>query len=454
MITSFDDIPYMLVEFDKNGNGELKQELPANCEDVIVVSHGWNNNQEEAENLYRRLFSNMVQVAIDHAEVMPNDKRTIIDKTTILGVIWPSKKFDELMTDLPDEAVHKDGALSGNGDGDAEFSKKKIQEALNKLKTLYSADPNAAPIIESLRALAETIETDTNSQAEFVQQLRQLFNSTGGMLDQEPDDASDRFLYDDKQAVFDNAMREPAPEQAFMDSKKDLKEVRAANFFGRLVSAPVRAVVSLLNMTTYYEMKRRAGIVGREGVARMLDDIGAHNHVKRIHLVGHSFGARVVTAAAMQATTEKIHSMSLLQAAFSHNAFSESEAGFFRNVIRNKKVKGAVIVTHTANDRAVGLAYPIASRLARDAARGILGGPDDKYGGLGRNGAQKMNADEVFADTSKLLQDGATYQFRSEKIHNLEGSDYIRANSGGDAHGEVYGKEVAWAILSAMTNKV
>jgi pimeloyl-ACP methyl ester carboxylesterase len=74
------------------------------------------------------------------------------------------------------------------------------------------------------------------------------------------------------------------------------------------------SAMNVLNYTTYYEMKTRAGIVGSKGVATMIDDLGAS--VKNIHLIGHSFGGRVVTAAAAASHTEKIRSMSLLQAAF------------------------------------------------------------------------------------------------------------------------------------------
>jgi predicted alpha/beta hydrolase family esterase len=83
--------------------------------------------------------------------------------------------------------------------------------------------------------------------------------------------------------------------------------------------------------------------------------IGWPDNVQRIHLVGHSFGCRVVTAAAATSTTDKLQSMSLLQAAFSHNGFSKSMNGFFRSVVDNHRIKGPIVVTYTPNDRAVGI---------------------------------------------------------------------------------------------------
>ena len=51
-------------------------------------------------------------------------------------------------------------------------------------------------------------------------------------------------------------------------------------------------------------------------------------------------------------------------------------------------------MTHTHNDKAVGIAYPLASRFSGDQAA-ALGDKNDKFGGLGRNGAQKMETGET-----------------------------------------------------------
>ena len=97
--------------------------------------------------------------------------------------------------------------------------------------------------------------------------------------------------------------------------------------------------MNVLNFTTYYEMKARAGNVGKNGVAKLIDKLAPQ--VQRIHLIGHSFGGRVVTATAASSSTDKIKSMSLLQTAFSHNGFSKSMKGFFRSVVDQKRVTGA-----------------------------------------------------------------------------------------------------------------
>ena len=163
------------------------------------------------------------------------------------------------------------------------------------------------------------------------------------------------------------------------------------------------AALNILNYTTYYEMKTRAGKVGNNGAAPLIDNLAAK--VDRIHLIGHSFGGRLVTAAAKESTTNKLASLTLLQAAFSHNGFSKILKGFFRSVVEAKRVSGPILITNTKNDKAVGLAYPIASRINNDTTMAI-GDENDKFGGIGRNGAQKMESGEVDTNQTVLRDTG------------------------------------------------
>ena len=101
-----------------------------------------------------------------------------------------------------------------------------------------------------------------------------------------------------------------------------------------------------------------------------------------------------MAAAAAGSTTDKLQSLSFLQTAFSHNGFSKTMSGFFRSVVDQHRVKGPILVTYTPNDRAVGLAYPTASRLSGTVAS-AFGDKNDRFGGLGRNGAQQMQPGEV-----------------------------------------------------------
>jgi hypothetical protein len=209
-----------------------------------------------------------------------------------------------------------------------------------------------------------------------------------------------------------------------------------------LISGIRNAAVNLANVTTYYIMKDRAGLVGSIAVCQALDRIQTSMPTVRIHLIGHSFGCRVVTSAAATAA-KPVASMTLLQAAFSHNSFSPDyddthKPGFFRGVIVDKKVSGPILISHSVKDMAVGLAYAIASRIARQNASAI-GDASDPYGGLGRNGAQNTKE----AIEGDLQGSAATYKFASH-IYNLNADTIITA------HSDIVKPEVANALLQAF----
>ncbi|EUA68482.1 hypothetical protein I541_5569 [Mycobacteroides abscessus] len=48
---------------------------------------------------------------------------------------------------------------------------------------------------------------------------------------------------------------------------------------------------------SYYEMKNRAGVVGERGLGPLLGSLSGPDGPPRIHLIGHSFGARLVSYA-------------------------------------------------------------------------------------------------------------------------------------------------------------
>ena len=95
---------------------------------------------------------------------------------------------------------------------------------------------------------------------------------------------------------------------------------------------------------TYYQMKNRAGDIGLGGAHDALQRIRGQRPADgplalRIHLAGHSFGCRLVTAAAAGAPGSAplpVNSLTLLQAAFSHYAFAVAydgmHDGFYRRV--------------------------------------------------------------------------------------------------------------------------
>jgi hypothetical protein len=193
-------------------------------------------------------------------------------------------------------------------------------------------------------------------------------------------------------------------------------------------------------------MKGRAGTVGRGGLNSALRDLKKARPDLRMHLVGHSFGGRLVTAVADGPAGKpslSFDSMSLLQAAFSHNGFAVkfdgSRNGGFRTVVSAHKVRGPIIITHSKNDKAVGVAYPLASRIAGQDAS-ALGDAEDRFGGMGTNGAQ--HTPESVDGMLKAV--GGAYSFEDGKVYNLDADAII------EDHSDICHDEVAFALLKAV----
>lgn len=199
--------------------------------------------------------------------------------------------------------------------------------------------------------------------------------------------------------------------------------------------------------TSYYVMKERAAEVGAGGLAPLVRAMKQLVPGVRVHFAGHSFGARLVTAAAMALGRPEgapvVESVLLLQGAFSQFAFSPQ--GLYRPVVAERMVRGPIAVTHTCHDKAVGMAYPVASMLKRQNASG-LGGPNDPYGGLGANGARGLTAEECI---HLNLGDCASLErFLHFPVINLNGDRVILG------HSDIFKPQVADVLRVLMAAPV
>lgn len=419
-------LPYADVRFDKKGAvsdpgeldtvGELLQQKHPT--DIFVVSHGWNSTEGQARALYERLIGSLVAV---RPKVAGAEQR----RFAVVGVLWPSIQW------APDENA-------GTGAG--------VADELAALEADIAQRIDDPQVRVKLLALAPRLETSSEAQEEFVDLLRKTLPRTSKGEDE---------------AGFD-ALRSAPPAEVIEAAKVTGEADAAPAAVGGAASidpaglgpldqegggagfldSVLGAARNLVNVSTYYTMKERAGVVGRKGIGPLLERLHREAPDARLHLVGHSFGGRAVTAAAL-ATKAPVSSLSLLQAAYSHFAMADDwdgsgRRGLFAGV--PAKVEGPIIVTHTRNDRAVGMAYPIASRLARQIGV-ALGDANDPYGGIGRNGALKTRG----AVTATLLDVGGTYEFSSHDVWSLNADAFITG------HSDVTGRQVAYAVLSAAT---
>ncbi len=401
--------------------------------DLYVISHGWNNNRQDAASLYDRFFQSIREVQEADLVSGLEDRRF-----GAVRLFWPSKKFEE------SELIPGGGAASATTEN---------HQALQNMLAEMKRDPQRlggdeindewASHLSRAAELVPKLDGDADARREFIQCLRDTLDPS----EASSDDGSEEFFERDAEELFTKlGDAVVAPLAAGGGGATSLDDAGGAAGLRDLLSGTQAAARRVANFTTYYKMKARAGLVGRTGVARLLHEIRKKQPGLRLHLIGHSFGGRLVTAAAhaLAPNTPDV-TVTLLQAAFSHNGLAQKfdgrHDGFFRDLVTKKRVSGPILITHTKNDRAVGIAYPLASRIARQKAA-ALGDENDPYGGMGRNGAQ--HTPEV-SNLPNVLQDlGQAYQLRQHAVFNLRADRFI------NDHSDVTGHQVAYAVLHAV----
>jgi hypothetical protein len=424
--------PHWEVGFDERGNpdqGEvaaLLAELPGqDLTDLLVFSHGWNSDRGQARRLYQLYFQQVPGLLAQGGSQA---------RVGTLGVVWPSKRW----ADEPEPA----GDLAGGGAaglGDAAPAAPPADPALvEDLKDVFPGDDQRRALDELARLLAERPE-DPAALARFQTLMGEL--TTTPDADPAGEDQGETALLED------------TPEEVFgrfADAVPRTGEGGAAGLgdaFGRLWNGAKEA----LRQLTYFEMKKRAGVVGKQGLGPLLGRIHQADPEVRIHLLGHSFGARLVSfalAGLPDPARSPVKSLYLLQGAFSHFAFADalpmdrSRGGALKGMAT--RVDGPLVASFSVHDMAVGKLYPLASLSSRDDAAGL----EDRlfrWGGIGHDGAQAVEA-----TVTTLGPVGTAYPFQRGRFVNLDGDAVI--NRGGPpagAHSDIFHPELIWAGLAA-----
>ncbi|MBK6841606.1 MAG: hypothetical protein IPG88_04730 [Gemmatimonadetes bacterium] len=434
--------PYAELEFDakgKFGAAQLKAALDTlrapGLTDVLVLSHGWNNDIADARKWYGA-YLDFLRKEVDTRNVPGIDTH----KVGVIAVFWPSKKFAD------SELVAGNASSVG-----APVTKASVKKQLTLLASAFPDKASKAKFAAAEKLL-DKIETDVAAQRKFVDLLRTFWTTGKSGADALPAAGAkkpgDQVLKLLAAPVLDLPKGKigggsgGATSIGGAGGGAGTNAGQAANIFGSIMGG----VRNALNMTTYYSMKERAGVVGADGLAPVVQRIQREFPGLKVHLAGHSFGGRVVTACANalpKGAANRVQSLFLMQAAFSHYGMAQkydgTSNGLFRSVISDKKVAGPIYITYTAKDKAVGLAYPLASRLGGQVAS-AMGDENDKYGGIGRNGAQKTP--EV--TPHELLPTSQQYAFNAGGVYNLDANAIITG------HSDICRPEVAHALASAI----
>ncbi len=216
--------------------------------------------------------------------------------------------------------------------------------------------------------------------------------------------------------------------------------------------------ISPLAALSFWVMKRRSGEVGerfgREWVAPLWRSL---SRAPRLHLIGHSFGAKLVTSMALGGVRPA--SVTLLLAAFSSFAFAPKVPGFQRPgfycpVLAEQRVDGPIVVLRSDHDAALGVFYRAitgSGEVDRTGARhrSPLGGGRGRAAvvaasALGAVGARGVGAPQL--DLLEVQQVGVPQY----PIVNVDGSSVVKASDlllG--AHRDIFHREVAALVAMA-----
>jgi hypothetical protein len=439
MTDSIAGLPFWDVVFDAQGDPDTRTTdaliaETGNLTDLYVFSHGWNNDRSTARRFYDGFFGLLGQ------QITANpDGRTV----GLAGVYWPAKRWsDEPIPDFrPAPAVAGGGGVAAATplDRDATVADPALDE--QTLADLLDTFPGAKVPIERMAALLKSEPTQDNLDA-FHASLKEFAQLTGTASTDgetaapagEPRMLSDEDT-NDLFGRYRDALRDTGVEIPGGDGQAGI---------GDRLRGLLNGAKEALRAATYWEMKGRAGVVGRDGLGKLLGRLPSG---LRVHLIGHSFGARLVSYAI---GAPQIKSVTLLQGAFSHFAFCKplpfdaGRSGALGDQL--SRVDGPVTVCFSSHDHAVGRFYPLASLAARDDTQGAHGAMW-RWGGMGADGAQNIDA---VLDGIRTDIPGATYRFAKNRILNVDCSDIVtRGGAPSGAHGDVLHPEVTWIVLSA-----
>ncbi|MFD7624680.1 serine-threonine protein kinase [Streptomyces sp. NPDC059851] len=365
--------PYAELTFDAEGDADgasLRAVAAMEATDLLVFAHGWNSDRSTSTRLYDRFFAPFPGL------VGPGVR------LGYAGVVWPSIRF-------PDEPIpdfESPGAVAGPASGTA--LDPGAREALGAFW------PGRGAELDRIAELLRERPGSADDLVEFGALVRELAGAgvTGAVpaIFAEDVHTACRALADGLAEAGGPATEEPAGPGLTV---------------GGVPRGLWRGAKELLRQATYYQMKKRAGVVGERGLGPVLAELAGRRPALRIHLIGHSFGARLVSFSlrAVPDGARYVKSVTLLQGAFSHYAFAdrlphdEGRGGALRGL--QHRVDGPVVACHSAHDAALRVFYPLASRMAGDSA-GLLGF-DHRWGAIGYGGVRAV------ADAPRLTLDEA-----------------------------------------------
>ncbi|MEU0897392.1 serine-threonine protein kinase [Streptomyces massasporeus] len=425
--------PYWELTFDADGDpgGGGRDRLLAGVRergvrDLIVFAHGWNTDRSGASRLYDRFFA-------------PVPRLAPAARVGYVGVLWPAMRFsDEPIPDFP-RAVAAEPARRPVLDKDTRHA-------------LLETFPGRAILVDQIARLLEQQPPEEAELEEFGRLVRTLVEVVApGPQALFAADTVAEGVPQSEPEMFAGSSAAACEEFA-----RALAELEASGRQeGFRIPNPWDGAHELLRQATYYAMKRRAGTVGERGLGRVVGQLAKAAPKMRVHLVGHSFGARLVSFAlrGLPEGVRTVKSVTLLQGAFSHYAFAarlphDARAGGVLQGQQNR-VDGPLVCCHSRHDAALGTMYPLASRMAGDSRS--AGEPDMgralgvKWGAMGHDGVRAVPGTRAYT-----LAEALEARLPASGCVNVDAAAVVRRGGPpAGAHSDILHTELARLVLAA-----
>ena len=422
-----DDMESQELEFDAAGRltdasaeDRLSAATRAGRTELFLFAHGWNNTPDDARKRFERFFETV-------RDALPKPTRA---KVATVGVIWPSIRW-------PDET---DPSESPGGSASLSAGTPSTDDLISILSSTFPAGDQQIAL-QRLGELLRVQPRDPDALREFQTQLAVLAGAPEATAAEE--DHNDESLFtEDPEDVF-GAFADVSPTAAATGGGAE-----AGSAWKRIWHGAREA----MRVASYYNMRKRAGTIGEHGLSGVLTRLAANAQV-RAHLIGHSFGARLVSFSLLglpetaEGAASPVKSVLLLQGAFSHYAFADTlsfqpSGGALAGMQR--RVDGPLVVTHTKSDLALADFYPKASLLRGQdsAARHDL---LTRWAAMGHDGAQEVEAAEA-----KVGPIGTPYPFTPGQFLNLNCNNLITQGPWPfGSHSDIIHPELGWIAAAA-----
>jgi hypothetical protein len=421
--------PYYILPYDKDGICEGPQTLQhlldhcAEYSDIFVFCHGWNNDWTTATRRYENFIQGFQELRRTLGLKMPDGYAPLL-----VGIFWPSQALEWFESETgPDIAAidpsREDREVADTNRLLSDISLSLPPERRERFFELArAASLNKPEASELAGILAQQLTPDDEGLRTTAPSANDLLSAATALNPQ----------LGDLDAVGTVAQNDGTPQAAF----------GVGDLFNALDPR------NLLKPFTVWQMKDRAGKVGTQGVTKMLSGLLTRS-TARMHILGHSFGCKVVMSAtcSLPDGLRPLYSALLLQPAVSQYAFASeiperpgARGGFVKALDR---VTQPIVATFSANDNALTKLFHLALRRYEDLGEQpiIAGGPPSIYAALGGFGPQ--NSPSMIVPVQDA---GQPYEFGlGGRIIGIEATRTI------PGHGDVSNQSTWWLAYTVAS---